>query len=270
MDLFELCQGIQLNEEIIESVLKINSEYKHEELRNIWIKLYSRNTWDEGISELKEHFIEDKNGMKILTCMLNCALYTYEMYEKKGIPLNVFIDTVKFIPRFLERHKKINGFYAFVWDWWFPRQLSLCEFRIGELEYELKEEENEYKIYIHIPSDANIKRENLINSYNEFKKFINKYFVEYIDAELYCDSWLLSPNLKKLLPKNSNIIQFQDEFEIINVEEESNAFLEWIYLRNDIAYDNLPESTSLQREVKKYLLEGGKIGWTLGRLKCFN
>ena len=75
--------------------------------------------------------------------------------------------------------------------------------------------------------------------------------------------------LKKLLRKDSNILYFQDNFEIVKVEEESNAFLEWIYLRNDIDYDKLPELTSLQRNVKKYLLEGGKIGWTLGRLKGF-
>lgn len=267
MNLFELCKEIELDEEIIERVFKINLEYNHKDLRVIWRKLYSRNTWDEGVNELKEYFIEDKNGMKILTCMLNCALYTYELYEEKGISLDIFIDTMKFIPRFLKRHKEIYGFYAFVWDWWFPRQLALCEFRIGELEYELKEENNMYKIYIHIPSDANIKKENLISSYNKLKEFIKEYFPEYIDAELYCDSWLLSPSLKKLLPKTSNIICFQDKFEIIKVEEESNAFLEWIYLRNDIVYDKLPELTSLQREVKKYLLEGGKIGWTLGKLK---
>lgn len=269
MDLFKLCQSIQLNEEVIKNVLEIDSQYNHEELRNIWRKLYYRNTWDEGVTELREYFDEDEKGMKILTCMLNCALYTYELYEKKGISFNIFIDTIKFIPRFLERHKQIYGFYAFVWDWWFPRQLALCEFRIGELEYELKEEKNTYKVYIHIPSDANIEKENLINSYNEFKKFIYEYFSEYIDAELYCDSWLLSPSLKKLLRKDSNIIYFQNNFEIVKVEEDSNAFLEWIYFRNDIDYHNLPELTSLQREVKKYLLEGGKIGWTLGRLKGF-
>ena len=51
--------------------------------------------------------------------------------------------------------------------------------------------------------------------------------------------------------KDSNILYFQDNFEIVKVEEESNAFLEWIYLRNDIDYDKLPELTSLQRNVKK-------------------
>lgn len=267
MTLSELCEIIELDHEIVKNVLDIDSTYNHEELSFMWEKLYSSSTWDEGIAQLQAYFGEDKYGMKILTCILNCTLYTHELYEKRGIPLHIFIDTVKFIPRFLNRHKQTHGFYAFVWAWWFPRQLSLHEFRIGELEYELKDEVAVPQISIHIPSDAIIKKENLSASYSKLKEFLNNYFPEYINAELFCDSWLLSPALKQLLPSSSNILHFQDCFEIIRVDEESNAFLEWIYLRNDLPYDKLPEETSLQCTVKKHLLEGGKIGWTFGKFK---
>lgn len=267
MTLFELCEIIELDQEIVKEVLELNSAYHHDEISYMWEKLYSSTTWDEGIKQLQEYFGEDKNGMKILTCILNCTLYTHQLYEKRGIPTNIFVDTVKFIPRFLKRHKQTHGFYAFVWAWWFPRQLSLNEFRIGELEYELRYEGDVPQIFIHIPSDAIMKKENLASSYCELKEFLYNFFPEYVNAELYCDSWLLSPALKKLLPSSSNILHFQDSFDIIRVEEESNAFLEWIYLRNDIPYDQLPEVTSLQRAVKTHLLEGGKIGWTFGKLK---
>lgn len=269
MTLVELCEIIQLKQEIVKNILEIDNTYNHVELSIMWKKLYSSTTWDIGIKQLQEYFGEDKNGMKILTCILNCTLYTYELYEKRGIPKDIFVDTVKFIPRFLERHMQTYGFYAFVWAWWFPRQLSLHEFRIGALEYELKYDGDVPQIYIHIPSDANIKKDNLCTSYIEMIKFLNDYFPEYVNADMFCDSWLLSPALKKLLPSSSNILYFQNCFEIIRVNDQSNAFLEWIYLKNDIPYDNLPESTYLQRTVKTYLLEGGKIGWTFGKLKGF-
>lgn len=269
MTLVELCEMIQLDQEVVTNVLGIDAIYNHNELSFMWEKLYSSNTWDEGIAQLQEFFGEDEYGMKILTCILNCTLYTYELYETKGISKHIFIDTVKFIPRFLERYKQIHGFYGFVWAWWFPRQLSLHEFRIGDLEYELKYEGDIPQIYIHIPSDANISKDHLCASYFELKEFLNKYFTQYINADLYCDSWLLSPALKLLLPSSSNILYFQNSFEIIRVDEQSNAFLEWIYLRNDLPYDDLPESTSLQRALKTYLLQGGKIGWTFGKLIGF-
>ncbi|ADL51191.1 acyltransferase domain-containing protein [Clostridium cellulovorans] len=269
MTLLELCEIIQLDQEIVKNVLEINTIYNHNDLKFMWEKLYSSTTWDEGIKQLQEYFGEDKNGMKILTCILNCTLYTYELYEQKGISIDIFVDTVKFIPRFFERHMQTYGFYAFIWAWWFPRQLSLHEFRIGELEYEMKYEGNVPQIHIHIPSDAIIKKDNLCASYCGLKKFLNNYFPEYINAELYCDSWLLAPALKELLPSDSNILYFQNSFEVISVDEQSNAFLDWIYLRNDIPYDKLPESTYLQRKVKIYLLEGGKIGWAFGKLKGF-
>lgn len=267
MTLLELCEIMELDQEIINNVLEIDSTYNHDELSWMWKKLYSSTTWDEGIEQLQTYFGEDKYGMKILTCILHCTLYTYELYEKKGIPHPIFVDTVKFIPRFLERHKQTHGFYAFVWAWWFPRQLSLHEFRIGALEYELKYEGDMPQIYIHIPSDANFNKDSLATSYHDLKEFLIKYYPDFVNAEWYCDSWLLSPALKQLLPSGSNILHFQNSFEVIRVEEESTAFLEWIYLRKDLPYDKLPEATSLQRAVKTHVLNGGNIGWTLGKFK---
>jgi hypothetical protein len=123
------------------------------------------------------------------------------------------------------------------------------------------------KIYIHIPSDACFNKDKLNKSFKDFKDFLENYFPEYMDVDMYCDSWLLAPELKTLLDKESNIIYFQSKFEIIKEEIDSDVFLEWIYLRKDIPFEKLPESTSLQKKVKEHVLEGGKIGWTLGRLK---
>ena len=48
------------------------------------------------------------------------------------------------------------------WGWWFPRQLSLQEFRVGCLEYEFVELE-EKMISIHIPSVANLEEKQYKN-----------------------------------------------------------------------------------------------------------
>ena len=84
---------------------------------------------------------------------------------------------------------------------------------------------------------------------------------------MYCQSWLLSPALKNILSGNSNILSFQKLFDIVETDEESMAVLDWVFPGFDKVSGKLPENTSLQRNMKKYLLEGKKIGWTKGILR---
>ncbi len=41
----------------------------------------------------------------------------------------------------------------------------------------------------------------------------------------------------------------------------------WIFKKADIPVENLPEDTTLQRNVKKYLMAGGQIGEGSGYIK---
>ena len=45
--------------------------------------------------------------------------------------------------------------------------------------------------------------------------------------------------------------------------------MQWVYRKTDIKYEELPEETSLQRNMKLYLLEGGKVGGAKGKLIKF-
>jgi hypothetical protein len=77
----------------------------------------------------------------------------------------------------------------------------------------------------------------------------------------------MSPALHKLLKKDSNILQFQDMFEITETDEESMAVMDWVFPGCAQGLEQLPETTSLQRNMKKYQLSGGKVGWSKGVLR---
>ena len=77
----------------------------------------------------------------------------------------------------------------------------------------------------------------------------------------------MSPALHKLLKKDSNILQFQDMFEITETDEESMAVMDWVFPGCAQGLEQLPETTSLQRNMIKYLLSGGKVGWSKGVLR---
>ncbi len=264
MDNNELYTLLELPEEVIYK-LNIYSK-KRKNTFKIDINDFMKN--DEMIQRLdqliKDEVGQDIDGMKTLYEQLNIARQSFEEYQKRGIPISIFIDTMKFCTRFLTEYYKTYTYYRFVWGWWFPRQLCLREFRIGDLEYEYCEEKY---INIHIPSDANLSKPSILKSLSEFKDFCNKYYPEWKEQKIQCESWLLSPALKDILSNPSNILEFQKLFDITEIDYESMAVLDWVFPGFHAVSEKLPEKTSLQRNMKKYLLEGKKIGWAKGILQ---
>ncbi len=43
--------------------------------------------------------------------------------------------------------------------------------------------------------------------------------------------------------------------------------MEWVFKKGDIPLKDLPENTTLQRRMKAYLLQGGRVGEAFGVLK---
>lgn len=208
----------------------------------------------------------DEGGFKKLLDMLKEAAYSYEKYKQLGIPDEIFVDTMKCFTRFVEEHKVSYGEYGFDRDFWTGRQLSLLLFRIGELEFEKCVKDGKYMVDIHIPSDAVLTRENCLDSIKKSKVFFEMYDKRFVNVPYICESWLLSPTLKEFLPEESRIIQFQNMFQIVAVNKEEQSFMEWVFKRSDIPVEDLPENTSLQREIKNCLQHGGWIGEAEGIL----
>lgn len=229
--------------------------------------LFDHKRYETGLKEVKSVLGADEDGMKLFVYLSRCAMQTYRHYEEKGIEEAVYWDTMKFLSRFIADDLRKSGKLVFRWGWWFPRQLSMREFRLGALEYEMSEDANGKKIFLHIPSDADLSERSVSHSIGAAKSFFEKYYPDFAGADMYCDSWMLAPALREVLPESSNIMNFRRRFEVIRVNEDSKAFLEWIYPDPSVSHSMLPETTSLQRNVKSRLLSGGKIGWALGRMK---
>lgn len=229
-------------------------------------KLCSPAAYSEGADDLKKLFPDDENGWKKLKCMLLAALRARKFYEMKKIPDRVFIDTMKCFSRFVREHNDCYGSYGFDREFWTGRQTSLLLFRLGELEYELSAYEEKKAISIHIPSGSDMSEEKITDSLQRAKDFFGRYFPEYADAIYMCRSWLLYPALQRLLPENSKILRFQNRFKIVETDETVEAYKQWVYKNARLSPEQFPENTSLQRNMKRYILQGGKIGEGTGIL----
>ncbi len=260
----QLYNLLNLPAEVIHNLDKYGSSGKN--TFNIDMEALIQNT--SLVKELDKLIAEstgqDDDGMKILWEELNIARQSYNEYQKKGIPDRIFIDTMKFCTRFLNEYYKTYSCYRFAWGWWFPRQLALLEFRIGALEYEYCDG---HYISLHIPSDADLTPQSVLKSISQFKDFCRQYYPGWEGLQIKCESWMLSPALKDVLTPNSNILQFQGLFDITETDYESMAILDWVFPGYNKVSEELPENTSLQANMKKYLLNGNKPGWTKGVLK---
>lgn len=179
------------------------------------------------------------------------------------LPHDVFVDTMACFTRFVGEHFESLGTYGFDRGFWTTRQINARLFRLGELEYELLQEGGSRSVALHIPSDCRLEPALLDESVERAKKFLAAYFPDWQDAPMTCESWLLSPALKDLLPPDSRILRFQRAFDLTpRTDDEREAVLQWVFRltapqQKNAALDALPENTSLQKSLKRFLLSGG-------------
>ena len=160
---------------------------------------------------------------------------------------------------------------------WYERLYEMKVFRLGRLEFEkiILEEDIQYSggvvkkgakvIGVHIPEGGPL----LPEACDESFALAEKFFPE--EYKLYtCSSWLTSPALYELLDETSNILKFQKRFEILDIQYMFPLAEQRVYgiIKED--KNEYPEDTRLQKNLKKFLLEGKKVGIALGVMKRSN
>ena len=155
---------------------------------------------------------------------------------------------------------------------WGAYFVNLRIIEVGRLQYELSNynpitKNKEVCIHIHIPSGEKLKVHDVEQSIKNSKDIIKKYFnVNYF--KYYCVSWLLSNQIRKLVKNDSNIAQFHCMFDIVEGENCIDDIMNFVYNRdNKLNYDELPEDTYLQKNIKEYLLNRQIIKIGIGILR---
>ena len=146
---------------------------------------------------------------------------------------------------------------------WAAYFINIKLIEVGRLQYEKCDDH----IKIHIPTGDKLEIEQVLNSINDSKIEIEKYF-NLKNPEYRCDSWLLSNQIYAIIDSNSNIAKFYSLFDVKDGPDATKDILNFVFEMQECDnYNNLPENTSLQRILKQQLLKNKefKIGW--GKLK---
>ncbi len=243
------------------------------------LEQYSRELLDANKAKAAAKKINEVYGEEpfvALTIYLYAASQSWlKIYQPLKIPRTVYLATMNAFTRFIHEHFQVTGRYHFDRGFWIWRYTSGLIFRIGELEYERtyfpkghKELKLEGKqcLSLHIPSDADLSRNKIRDSYESAIRFFELYFPDYHYQVMYTDTWLLSPNLIKWLKQDSKIRLFAADYSLLSVDEQDDSGVPWIFGRVDANVQDYPEKTSLQRQAKQQLLAGAHIGSALGIL----
>lgn len=252
----QLCRKINMPEEVTQKLVDIHSTL---EIFPCLDLLMQEETWNEGLEQLKEALGEDTGGFKRLCCMLRCALKAKTEYDRLGISETIYADTMGAFSRFVREHKESYGCYGFDRGSWTPRQVSGKLFRIGQLEYELTTLDGSPIVSLHIPTDVDLRPEVLRPSVKAGLAELYRLFPEYEGKAVYCHSWLLSPLLKELLPETSNILRFQELFDMEPEGIPGTGVLLWVFKNPKLPREEYPENTSLQRKLKQFFLNDGQF-----------
>jgi len=270
-----LCKELDMPDDVTKQISILTADIYFPDIEKYFNMLFSLETGGEAYKKIESELKENESSLKPLALYLTAANKTWEQYKKTGIPRKIYVDSMKCFSRFVREHFNTYGFYGFDRDFWIYRFLAFSIFRLGELEFEMSfcpdndllngfAAKGDKIISVHIPSDAVMTRDNLNKSYEAAASFLKKYFPEYGNAITYCITWLLDPALKDLLPANSKILEFQSDYKIIKIVNNDKSFMRWVYNKDTDDYNSLPENTTLQRNIKKHLLEGGNISLATG------
>ena len=252
----QLCRKINMPEEVTRKMVELNETLPVFPCLDL---LMQEQTWAQGLEQLKEALGEDPRGMKRLCCMLRCAMRTREVYDRLGISEGIYVDSMAAFSRFVREHMDSFGSYGFNRGSWTPRQVSCKLFRIGQLEYELTTHDGQSIVSLHIPTDVDLRPEILQPSVKEGLARLYRLFPEYEGRPVYCHSWLLSPQLQDFLPEGSNILRFRELFDVEPEGIPGNDVLLWVFKNPRLPKEEYPENTSLQRKLKRFLLDGGQF-----------
>ena len=223
---------------------------------------------------IEDYDTNSKDGKRNLLSYLFMCEELEKRYRKKGIDESILIDTLKDIPIWTNIWSGLKGELWLEELPWLKRHLEMRLFKLGRLQFCMAKAEHdigdkisdgENMVEIYIPECGPLDVEECRKSIKMAKEFFEKFYPEYDFKYFTCHTWLLDKTLKELLRENSNILKFQELFDVVS-DDKSDAILGYVFRwkadRDDIK--TMPSSSKFSQKVKERILNGGDFFETMG------
>lgn len=225
----------------------------------------------ERARELADEIIDGKKpsvepGMQAVFVLGYLANYALKINSERGISKDITISSLKDINVWFKNYKTKTGKIGIGEFDWLLHHYTGRIFRLGRLQFHIIERDGREVINTHIPQDEPLLQSECIASFDKAREFFREIFPDQNPDRFVCSSWLLNQNLDKILKDDSNIVRFMRLWTKTAVKDDDSAQAKQRVFGFDFDGDvkNAPETTSLQKNLKAYLLSGGAVNQTEG------
>ena len=199
-----------------------------------------------------------------------------ELYEQKDIDPQIFRDSVLDLKWKLAECKTVKGIRGSFVAHWFAGFFKLERFALGRLQFEVIKAARSYEkngfcvekdvtrvINVHIPRTGTpMDKESCDASYAAARAFFAEQVGE--NCPFMCCSWLLFPENKNIVPKNSNTYRFLCEYDLVDWGYNEGQDLWRLFDTQEMNPERLPTNGSLRKAYVEHLKKGGRVGWGVG------
>ena len=231
---------------------------------------YMKELFFNDFQAFKEEANKEKDAnLAVLYLYLNFMEDIKKLHLDAGVEESVFLDGMRDLKIWADDHFDKTGEHGLTQWGWVRNIMRMKVMRLGRLEFEPTEmpvdfEANGKKISkgepalgVHIPAGEKLDEKAVYESFIRAQGFFKSHFGKDYKAYI-CGSWLLSPELEKLLPPESLILRFQKNFTLYDCHPSRQAE-ERVFLKISDDYSVYPENTRLQKNLKNFLLSGGNV-----------
>ena len=201
----------------------------------------------------------------------------HELYRDANISDDIFYDSLADLKWKLYECLRMHGIAGTFVAYWHLRFYKMKLFALGRLQFEIKKFGNEFSVCgvdlhedddvigVHIPSGRRLIREEYLESYRRAEKFFSDIF-KGGKTVFTCDSWLLFPEHKTMLPEDSGIRIFMEDYSIVKARYSKPLERPWpiFYEKRNAPADQLPQNTSLEKAYVERYKKGLPSGSALG------
>lgn len=192
-------------------------------------------------------------------------------FDAQAIPESVYYDTFRDLGIWAADCRHRFGEIGIDDMDWIVRSLQMQLFRLGRLQFQPSAlpyacRAGDYSfpqgtlcLNVHIPAGLPLDPAACQSSYRAAARFFRA-----IPPVFFCVSWLLSPELERLLPAGSKIRSFRQPYRLQKLLPGSRQAEERLFfaLRQNPA--DYPADTALRAAARTHLLQGGRLGSAAG------
>lgn len=218
------------------------------------------------------NIIYPESGLLPLAILNFLADYCLEKNNRRSIPKEITVSSLKDVNLWIENYKKQYGKLGFAEFGWMTGFYTGERFRLGRLQYNFGAVNDHIPsgdsvLEVHIPQGEPLNTKSCLDSFQQAKEFFAEFYPDKKPDYFICDSWLLCPQLEHISDENSNLVQFMKLWtQIPFPSDNSSQAIERVFGFGFKSEDlpNAPEMTRLQKKLKAYLLNGGQINMSAG------